>query len=241
MLPTLTFTGADGSIDPRELVTLSQQYPFIEWGLNFSKTKGGTPRYPSVHWLRVLKSEMVKQPKPIALSAHLGGLWAHELLTGFSQPEDYLGEFWNLFDRIQVNTDEIPDNYNERCLKAFRRNAEKEFILPDLYPQSTLIPFLVSRVANVAVIYPIGELHTPLPYRIPIGRNRCGFMGGLTPRNLLAQLGRIETTVKRGEYWIDLETTIRVERGNRFSAEAVKACIELFASISTEQTCNKDE
>lgn len=199
----------------------------------FSKTKADTPRYPSVHCLHVLKSGMVKQPKPVALPADLGGQLAHEFLTGFSQPEDYLGEFWNLFNRIQVNTDEIPDSYNERCLKAFRRKAKKEFILADLYPQSTLIPFLVSRVANVAVIYPIGELHTTLPYRIPIGKNRGGFMGGLTPRSMLAQLGRIETTVKCGEYWIDLETTITVDRGNRFSAEVVKACIELFASFST--------
>lgn len=205
----------------------------------FSKTKADTPRYPSVHCLHILKSEMVKQPKPVAIPADLGGQLAHEFLTGFSQPEDYLGEFWNLFNRIQVNTDEIPDSYNERCLKAFRRKAKKEFILADLYPQSTLIPFLVSRVANVAVIYPIGELHTPLPYRIPIGKNRCGFMGALTPNNLLDQLARIETTVKRGEYWIDLETTIRKDRGNRFCDEAVRTCIELFISYSTGTNLKK--
>ena len=44
-------TGADDSVDPKELFRISEKYPFVEWGILFSKSATGRYRYPSKEWI----------------------------------------------------------------------------------------------------------------------------------------------------------------------------------------------
>lgn len=48
----VTITGADDRVEPKELVELSQKYPFVEWGILVSHNRVGTSRYPSMRWSR---------------------------------------------------------------------------------------------------------------------------------------------------------------------------------------------
>ena len=50
MLTRVTITGADDAVDPGALVALSAEFPFVEWGILFSKSREGEARYPSAEW-----------------------------------------------------------------------------------------------------------------------------------------------------------------------------------------------
>lgn len=51
MLERVTITGADDSTDISQLVELSQEFPFVEWGILVSRRSEGGPRFPSREWI----------------------------------------------------------------------------------------------------------------------------------------------------------------------------------------------
>jgi hypothetical protein len=52
----VTLTGADDDVDPQQLAEISQEYPFVEWGILFSQSKSGVERYSSIDWVVELLS-----------------------------------------------------------------------------------------------------------------------------------------------------------------------------------------
>src|SRR5688572_1161676 len=78
-LDRITFTGADDSITPDRLVDFAVPHPFVEWGILFSKTRIGQPRYPSVTWLHCLEK---LAPLGVMFSAHLCGEYARSAVRG---------------------------------------------------------------------------------------------------------------------------------------------------------------
>lgn len=44
-------TGADDATDIDELLKLSDQFPFVEWGILFSQSSASKPKYPTKEWL----------------------------------------------------------------------------------------------------------------------------------------------------------------------------------------------
>ena len=45
-LQYVTMTGADESVDPKALIELSKEFPFVEWGILIGSQSG--MRFPSV-------------------------------------------------------------------------------------------------------------------------------------------------------------------------------------------------
>ena len=50
MLTRATITGADEGVDHTALADLSDEFPFVEWGILISE-KAGRPRYPTARWV----------------------------------------------------------------------------------------------------------------------------------------------------------------------------------------------
>lgn len=48
----VTLTGADDKVDPAWMVSMSEKYPFVEWGILASEKRSGSPRYPEFQWIR---------------------------------------------------------------------------------------------------------------------------------------------------------------------------------------------
>ena len=71
MLQTVTLTGADDSIRPAELADLSEEFPFVEWGILCSASKAGVPRFPSYKWMTHLRH--LAQRGKVRLALHLCG------------------------------------------------------------------------------------------------------------------------------------------------------------------------
>lgn len=101
MLDRVTITGADDSVDVSELSRLTDEFPFVEWGILFSQSKQGTKRYPSWEWIESLVEEkrrwlLTKEdrgamhwnkwrhdgppyPARFMLSGHLCGQWVRDI------------------------------------------------------------------------------------------------------------------------------------------------------------------
>lgn len=107
----ITFTGADDQTDVDGMVALSRDYP-IEWGILFSPTRHGTPRYPTLDWVERLVSAW-----EFKLSAHLCGGYTRSLLsqlphtlhgfiqwTGDDRYDCLVSALLTKFNRAQINT-----------------------------------------------------------------------------------------------------------------------------------------
>lgn len=78
-----------------DLISLSSIYPFIEWGILFSKSKEGTNRYPSQDWINEFsKNDLIS-------SAHFCGWYSKEVLK--NNNFKLINDLYNCFKRIQLN------------------------------------------------------------------------------------------------------------------------------------------
>ena len=49
MLQTVTLTGADDSVNPEDLIAISKEFPFVEWGILIGSNTGAEARPVGVH------------------------------------------------------------------------------------------------------------------------------------------------------------------------------------------------
>lgn len=222
ILDRVTVTGADDSIEAEDLVALSEEFPFAEWGILFSASRQGEPRYPSKEWIADLWKYSTQG---LTLSAHLCGRWARDLVlkNDFSWLKEY-GQVCEMFKRIQINFHghfleghaEWPDN--------MRRNSDKQYILQydgandsacDLLMRSkdySAVP-LFDRSGGAGIVP--GEWPKLIPDIY------CGYAGGLGPDNLAEEMIRIEKAAGEGRIWIDAETRVRSEDDKKFDLSKV--------------------
>jgi hypothetical protein len=99
-LQVVGFCGADDSVDPRLLVAVSEQYPFVEWGVLFREDLQGQPRYASQEWLTDLST--VNKGSKLKLAGHLCGNYCEQVLAGDSTFVKQLYEKHG-FRRVQIN------------------------------------------------------------------------------------------------------------------------------------------
>lgn len=216
----LTFTGADDSVGADGMFEIGQHYP-VEWGILFSKARQGTPRYPSLNWVRALTQEADR--RGARLSAHLCGEYSRFVAQG--QPcglENLLGAF----ARVQVNSSAVVDP------AAVVRWAKTIGPMP---PR----PILQCRgdfpdVSDVDWLYdPSGGqgLHPSCWPSAPTGMltsMRVGYAGGINPSNI----ARVAAAVggPRVTYWLDAETGLR-DDADRFSLDKCwRMCEAVYGS-----------
>lgn len=104
-LNRVTITGADDSIKPADLLPLTAEFPFVEWGILASANNtftfaGGAPRYPSPKWISDLQGLAETTGLLPRLSLHINGVWVRKLLLGeWIAPDELL----HCFSRVQLN------------------------------------------------------------------------------------------------------------------------------------------
>jgi hypothetical protein len=219
----LTITGADDSITPDDLSVLSLAYRFVEFGILLSKSREGTPRYPSRKWIERLNGNQC------CLSGHVCGTWSRQPATLRS---DMGVTIRGLFSRYQFNG-----------IRAATQGFWEE--LTYLQPPQTdgkyrgLIfqwdgeddnLFLQGRQHSliVAPLFDLSGGTGKLPARWPTPKkvfSAIGYSGGLSPDNLRAQLPLIAAAAGPANYWVDMESGVRT--GDRFDLERVRACLEI--------------
>jgi len=261
MIDRVTITGADDSIRPQELVALTKDFPFVEWGILASSNNtyrgGGTFRYPSPKWIGDLQAIAETTGALPNLSLHVNGHWIRELLMGrFVIPAELL----DCFARMQLNFHAErnpcdPEPFAHRLMAIgkdfiFQFDGEKgnaHFDAACEYEVGRC--FGLFDVSGGAGILP---QKWPKPIYIDAypgehgeGVERWGYhgyAGGLGPENLAEQIPLILEAAagtehtQAGPIWIDMETRVRSDNDRQFDLQKVRRCLEIASPFVCSQS-----
>jgi hypothetical protein len=211
----VTLTGADDRTSIDDLLSVSEQYSFVEWGILFSKSRQGQSGYPSWSWIDGLCLF-----DHLRLSAHLCGQWVTDSIRGSFT---FLEEHENVdrvFSSIQINCykDLLRQAIDSPSLWrniSMIHNGYKSTILGGDYSK---VAISVDEFLNAGV-YPLYDASGgnglspekwPVPFRTEHGTPLfCGYAGGLGAHNICSELVKIEEAVGDTSIWIDMQSGVR--------------------------------
>lgn len=220
-----TLTGADDSVNPKDLLQLSDSYPFAEWGVLFHYANQGKGRYPSFAWIDALCSVMHSLPRA-HFALHICGRDAiHDFLHGTGNVSNVAIHF----GRIQLNL--VASNVDPSSLiAALRRHAVKT-IITQHNPVNEGLWRLLNAVPNHAVLFDEsgGCGISPATWPSPLPGKLCGYAGGLGPHNLATELQRIHLVAGKNKFWIDMEGKLRKE--DHFDLSSAQTCLSIVHRV----------
>jgi hypothetical protein len=235
-LSRVTITGADDSVEPPDLISLSKDFPFVEWAILFSPKKAGVPRYPSAGWRDALTAAC--EDTPVHLAAHVCGDWARQFLVGVNNLPDL-----STFQRVQINfrASETPCDV-AAFSHALRGLAGKQVIFQldvegrnEVFEKMARLDY--GSVVEFALLFDgsggtgvlPAQWRAPSYYRMDGSLRDHGYAGGLGPYNLAVELPRIAAAVGEAHVWIDMESRVRTDDDRVFDLERVRQVLELAA------------
>lgn len=238
MIKTVTITGADDSISPETIISISNRFPFVEWGILVSRTSAGTRRFPSLRWidkLAELNNDRILNSTPsLNLSCHLCGKYVRELLIGNTDfIEEELDDIWNIFSRVQINTHgEIHQIDEDNLLYNITNHSDKEFIFQiDNINSDRLLNLadISTYKFKYSGLFDLSHGSGILPEKWPelITGVKCGYAGGIGPDNIKDQIELINSKVGKIDTWIDMETKVRSSNDMVFDTDKVEKCLQI--------------
>lgn len=233
-LDRVTFTGADDSVNPEDLVAISMEYPIVEWGILFSPRHQGQYRYPSPYWLKRFFDVMRDHPD-IRLSAHLCGGFVRDLVLNcrFSWAKQHTAL---IFQRVQLNFHGEYHRMHDDFPNTIHHMPNTQFILQcDRVNDKTAEALAIGGIA--VPLFDTSGGAGIVPERWPQAWTGvyCGYAGGLGPETIAHELPAIAAAVSaaRAEqpFWIDMERRVRSADDSRFDLEKVRAVLQNVARI----------
>jgi hypothetical protein len=263
----VTLTGADESVDPRELLAAFPEPGRVELGILWAGPhREGQPRYPGLRWLRQLALAAPRARNSPQLALHLCGN-AEKSLADWPAPSpvdpaavlEALGlPDAGIFRRIQMNRAlgsnlRGRESFDAGRMSAMGRLLAKRlgggFVLQARHPTPAVMDHAAEvleggahGVAGVLVDASGGRGITPgsWPAAEP-SRFVVGWAGGLGPDNLRAELPAIQGAAGDGRsFWVDMETKLRTgPNGEAFSIEACREAVAEARAWSVETAAGR--
>lgn len=237
MLDRVTITGPDDSIHVKDLVALSCEFPFVEWGILASVNRFGRPRFPSALWIMDVQAIKQDQLSSMQLSLHLCGRWVRQLLKGNNEVPAWL---FNGFKRIQLNfhaeqNECQPVPFAHVLQGHYFDNRQVIFQFDGSGGNAHMLAAQENGVDNCVSLFDVsggaGILpdHWPNPWQMSDPEHFAyhGYAGGLGPDNLEVQIPRIFEASKGARIWIDMETRVRSNGDQQFDLAKVRRCLEI--------------
>lgn len=232
-LKFVTFTGADNTVDPEDMLNLSKEYHWIEWGILVSKDNFGTHRFPSEKWIDTLLLHNELAGNIMNLSLHVCGRWVRDLLKGSVSITVPTAPF----KRIQLNfhaerTDCNVPEFSDALLSL----GDHQFIfqIDDADGNKHLESVAaLDKNINVAPLYDTsgGRGISPLKWNKPMNYPIQGYAGGLGPGNLEDQLTKILEVSEGKEIWVDMETKL-YDSNLQFVLDRCRTCAEIAKKVA---------
>lgn len=221
MLNRVTITGADDSTDILEMLELSIIYPWLEWGILVSRSREGSPRYPSRQW----QERLLKSAHRMNISMHACGKWAREIFAGTVDWSE-LPPIRTVTQRIQINGAVPVDNLH--ALGAC--NPGTQFIVQ--YPRA--VSYLRACQASGINCAPLfdesgGEGRQVRAWSDVPDCDYVGYAGGIGSDDVKETVGSI-MTFRQGPFWIDSEGRMRDEQ-DRLDMRKTQRHLEICEGI----------
>lgn len=247
-LVTVTLTGLDTSLDPWSVISLYDRFPFVEFGVLFSKDRQGKEnRYPSKEWIyqlgNVTRFFREERKKSFPLAAHLCGSYAREVVEYIDDRHMPLPS-WDTnfnslchFDRVQLNmSDELFKRVSTEDLESLFE--EQEVILQNHngFDHEELAHSLRSGFnksdpmrSKISILFDVSGGTGMLPQGWAEADESifCGYAGGLKPENLEEELKKIDAVAGNANIWIDMESGVR--ENDLFSMKKAEKILEIAA------------
>lgn len=216
ILKTITITGADDSTDIQEMVDISREHPMVEWGILFSISRQGTPRYPSEQWIKRLLD--VGFENNMNFSAHLCGELSKRVVSHtFKDGDirnifDFLPKYSFMFNRIQLNFNAgtlTPNwtEFKEACSMRtciIQHNKSNKEVCDEIIKQNIDVHFLYDGSGGRGTL--------ASEWKQKVDCFFTGYAGGLNPDNVEQELLKIRKVNKPSDVvWIDTETGVRTD------------------------------
>ena len=208
-IDTVTFTGADNSVDPKDLVAISSCYPYVEWGILFPSSTFGVSRFPSASWVDdLIKTKSQFQDVVFNLSAHICEPYAKWFIEGGKVNELITGvgiDNISSFRRMQFNLHGTPlTAYSSGCLDLIHSLPQEIIIQAD-----GVNTWIVNALREASVLYDTssgaGTFDNIWPYHR--SDRPFGYAGGLNIETLPLAIKAWED--REQTFWIDMETGVR--------------------------------
>lgn len=235
MLYRVTLTGADESIRPSDLIELSKEFPFVEWGILVGTSTGH--RMPGVEWINELCEVRLSLNNEMNLALHVCGKHLRGIASGKPTLEQLLDYRVCCFGRFQLNWhgDPWPRDVSEAVLQSFCRMAGADFDPEIIFQLDGVNDHLMvgaMRRFRVSGLFDRSHGAGVLPTEWPSPRNEfcCGYAGGLGPDNVVEQLNAIQRAVQPDRpFWIDMETKLYTD--GRFDLEKCRSVLSECAKF----------
>jgi phosphoribosylanthranilate isomerase len=241
-LDRVTITGADSAVKAIDLIAFSRDFPFVEWGILFSKQRTGTPRYPDFDWVH--KLVQASGVVPMKLSAHLCGRYARQVVVEGENPwEKDLGTASAApFRRVQLNVSNMGRKPTQRVLELMTRRFGYDQLIIQAKPERLEIWRAVSGREGLwpGILFDSsgGRGKTPDAWPAAVPNAYCGYAGGLGSDNLASQLHLIERAAGVARVWVDMESGVRDDQ-DAFDLGKVRRALEQAAPwVETAQLTN---
>ena len=214
----ITLTGADNTTSQAELLSLVQQFPFVEFGILFSEKRIGEPRYPTSDWLKCLSHLNNANQNKIKLSAHLCHGFSHDVTVNGNI--SFMETLAESFGRIQLNFRDNDDVnihvLNERLFEFHARCPETKVIIQHNHNNLQICNKLYKSQGNYNYIQFLfdaseGKGKTPERWPNPVWNADYGYAGGLATigNNFSEQLEAINEAAGNSSIWLDMESGVR--------------------------------
>jgi hypothetical protein len=234
ILKQITITGADDDTEQDDLYSLSEKYPFVEWGILWYPKKMGEPRYPTSGWIGRFLS---KKPKNVCVSLHICGRDAVDF--GYRIDESPLWDYLINANRVQLNFPYKKVDLDTVLAMLQRGKYDLRYAINRYHALDPGRYVIIqanegNRILNACLEdYPAieflfdesrGNGVSIREYPKPIARKRNGYAGGITPDNVLAVLHDLKKVVPEyDEIWLDMESGVRTD--NKLDLKKVKSVL----------------
>lgn len=228
-LETVTLTGADDSVSPHQLRELSEEFPFVEWGILIG-SDSGHHRFPSLPWIANLIGEREKTNNTMKISLHICGRYLREIASGQSDLMRLLGPGLCAFSRCQLNWHaERQGQIAENILAAFCHLSpwEPTIIFQMDGVNGDLASGCIRRFRCAGLFdRSHGAGVKPDLWPLALTYMQSGWAGGLGPDNVAEESPKI-AEVANQPFWIDMET--KLFTGQRFDLDKCRCVLEAMA------------
>lgn len=99
-LERVTITGADSTTSIDQMLNLTAEFPFVEWGILVSKSSEGGYRFPRRDWISEFAARATRK---VNVSMHVCGRWVRQMLAGELDWME-LPDVVQTAQRVQINT-----------------------------------------------------------------------------------------------------------------------------------------
>jgi phosphoribosylanthranilate isomerase len=206
MISLVTFTGVDNRTNFTTVRSLSEKYPFIEFGVLLSLTpEDKDERYMTIPEINeaigYLKNEV-----PLAL--HICGSAVKHFVLGTN---DTVVDLARQFGRVQLNFNASKGDFTTDQLSDAMATVPGKVITQHFPSNASLVDLVTA--ANHQVLYDTsgGRGLETAEWLAPFSNKQTGYAGGLGPDGIEGSIDAIQAVTGNTPVWIDMESRVRTE------------------------------